>query len=478
VVLLLSKIIKYFKTTRFKTTIWYSLIFLLLEIVIGLIIYGFLKHYMYKELDYSLSKQVDLIYHFVSESNVNLQEFKADSIYSTPDELIYDLIFEVVALNPNNTFVQVSYKNQKVFSSVNLKDNTLQNPDSLEQKSGLYSFSDSLLSNHSVRAAYLNKNNYKIIVAFPTQIINQTLENLTDIYIFIAPVFLLLSLAGGFIISFRALYRIDKITKETNEITAQNLDRIIEGGEYDDEYGRLVNTMNNMIKRIKTSVDYMNQFSISASHELKTPLTILRGEIELALRSEKTPKEYLEILQSNYEETLRLIKIVEHLFYLSKIDNSLVRLNKQKIHLKVFIEEINNRFINLTAEKNIRTIFDFEGNEELKIAADPELLKQIIINLIDNAIKYGNESSDFRITCKTNNDNITYLSFSNFSEVISEKTLPKLFDRFFRIETSRNRGLGGVGLGLAIVKSLVDLHQWKIDVTSNNEGLITFMLII
>lgn len=475
---MLSKTFKYFKTTRFKTTLWYSLIFLLLEIVIGILIYGFLKHNMSKELDYSLTKQADMIYNFVNESKINIQEFKADSIYNTPNDLIYDLIFEVVAFNPNNTFVQVGYKNKTLFSTANLKDNIIKNPDMLMMQSGLYSFSDSLISEHTIRAAYLNKDDYKIIVAFPIQIINQTLENLTDSYILIAPIFLLLSLIGGSVISFRALSRIDKITNETNEITAQNLNKIIEGSEYDDEYGRLVNTMNNMIKRIKTSIDYMNQFSISASHELKTPLTILRGEIELALRSKKTPEQYQEILQSNYEETLRLINIVEHLFYLSKVDNALVRMNKQTFKLKPFIENMINNYSNFAIEKNTKIILDFGSEDELEIKADLELFKQIIINLIDNAIKYGLESSEFKINCTTEKNGKVYLSFSNYSDVFTEETLTKLFDRFFRAESSRNRGLGGVGLGLSIVKSLVDIHQWKIDVKSYADGLITFRLII
>lgn len=475
---MLSKTFKYFKTTRFKTTLWYSLIFLLLEIVIGILIYGFLKHNMSKELDYSLTKQADMIYHFVSESKVNIQEFKADSIYNTPDDLIYDLIFEVVAFNPNNTFVQVGYKNKTLFSTANLKNNIIKDPDRLIMLSGLFSFSDSSLSEHTIRAAYLYKDDYKIIVAFPIQIINQTLESLIDSYIFIAPIFLLLSLIGGSLISFRALSRIDKITNETKEITAQNLNKMIEGSEYNDEYGRLVNTMNNMIKRIKTSIDYMNQFSISASHELKTPLTILRGEIELALKSEKSPKQYQEILQSNYEETLRLINIVEHLFYLSKVDNALVRLNKQTFKVKPFIENIVNSFSNQADEKNIKTILDFNSYDSLEISADAELFKQIIINLIDNAIKYGLESSEFKISCATEKSGKVYLNFSNYSDVIPEETLTKLFDRFFRAESSRNRSLGGVGLGLAIVKSLVDIHQWKIDVKSSVDGLITFRIII
>jgi signal transduction histidine kinase len=473
-----SKIIKYFKTTRFKTTLWYSILFLLLEVVIGISIYSFLKHNLYKELDLSLSKQADMIYHFVSESNVDLQDFKADSIYKSPNELVYDLIFEAVALDPKNIFVQVSYNEKNIFSTANLVENSLKSPDSLELLSGLYSFSDTLLSKHTIRAAYLEKGGYKIIVAFPIQVISQTLESLTDIYILIAPIFFFLSLIGGSVISFRALYRIDKIIKETNEITAQNMSKIIDGGEFDDEYGRLVTTMNKMIQRIKTSIDYMNQFSISASHELKTPLTILRGEIEVALKSKQTPEEYHNILLSNYEETLRLINIIEHLFYLSKLDYSLIKVNKVPTELRSILQDSVKRFSGVAADKNINLILTCDAPDNFLVHVDAELFKQVVINLVDNAIKYGKDNSNVLIKCSSSEDGRGLITIANFSESISDEILPKLFERFYRTDSSRNRELGGIGLGLPIVKSIVDLHKGNISVESREDGYIEFKVII
>ncbi|MGB9665609.1 MAG: hypothetical protein ACPL25_11940, partial [Ignavibacteria bacterium] len=117
---MLMNLEKYFKSTRFKTTLWYSLIFLLLEIVLGTIIYVYINQTMRNELDLSLTKQAESIYKFVKESQVNLFEFEPDSVYSTPDELVYDIIFEALAFNPNNTFVQVSIKDKTVFRTANL----------------------------------------------------------------------------------------------------------------------------------------------------------------------------------------------------------------------------------------------------------------------------------------------------------------------------------------------------------------------
>lgn len=469
---------KYFKTTRFKTTLWYSLIFLLLEIVIGLIIYQYLRQSMYKELDLSLSKQADLIYHFVKESKVNLNNFKPDSLYASPSELIYDLIFEAVVFNPTNTFVQVNYNNKKIFNTANLYDKDIKPIKRKDKETFLYTFSDSSLSENAIRAASLSKDGYEIIVAFPIYVINQTLDSLTNLYIIVAPIFFLLSLAGGSLISFRALSRIDKIIQKTEKITTENLDEVIEGENFDDEYGRLVTTMNKMIRRIKTSIEYMNQFSVSVSHELKTPLTILRGEIELALRSKKTPQEYREILESNYEETLRLINIIERLFYLSKLENSQIRIDKTPTKIKPFLQTIVKSYIRLAEEKNISLILNCEDFDDNIIDIDPDLLRQAISNLIDNAIKFSKENSDVNIICKKTAEGKTAISFINYGEEIPQEALPKLFDRFYRAESSRNRNMGGMGLGLSIVKSIVDLHKAEIKVESNSDGKIIFTITI
>lgn len=473
-----TKFKKYFKSTRFKTTLWYSLVFLLLEIVIGLIIYQYLRQSMYKELDLSLSKQADLIYHFVKESQVNLNDFKPDSLYASPSELIYDLIFEAVVFNPTNTFVQVNYNNKKIFNTANLYDKDIKSIQRKNNETFLYTFSDSSLSKNDIRAASLSKDGYEIIVAFPIYVINQTLDSLTNLYIIVAPIFFLLSLAGGSLISFRALSRIDKIIQKTEKITTENLDEVIEGENFDDEYGRLVTTMNKMIRRIKTSIEYMNQFSVSVSHELKTPLTILRGEIELALKSNKTPQEYREILESNYEETLRLINIIERLFYLSKLENSQIKIEKKPTKIKPFIQTIVKAYIKLAEEKNISFILNCEACDDNIVNIDPDLLRQAISNLIDNAIKFSKENSQVNIICKKTAEEKTAISFINYGEEIPQETLPKLFDRFYRAESSRNRNMGGMGLGLSIVKSIVDLHKAEITVESNSEGKIIFTITI
>jgi signal transduction histidine kinase len=464
----------FFKSTRFKNAIWYSLIFLILEIVIGLVIFLYLRNSLYEQLDLSLTKQCELIYHFVSEKSIDLYEFRPDSIYSSPDELVYDLAFEAVALNPNNTFIQVRFKDKIVFQTENLRGYHTNLIDTSSQNRLIKTFSDIKLSPHEMRAAVLNENGYQIITAFPVVLINDALKSLTDLYIIIAPIFFFISVIGGAFISIKSLSRIDSIIDRTKYITARNLDEKISGDEFKDEYGRLAKTMNEMITRIKKSIDYMNQFSISAAHELKTPLTILRGEIELALRSKITPDEYREVLQSNLDETLRLINIVDKLFFISKTDHALIKINKEKTELNNFIFSAIESMKKIANEKNIK--LNYFNDEKIDAEIDTGLINQVIYNLIENAIKFSDVGQTVEIRLHKTNSDKAIISFTNKGEYIPPELHKNIFERFFRIESSRNRSTGGAGLGLSVVKSIVEMHGGEIEVASTVDGLTTFII--
>jgi len=470
-------IANYVKTTRFKTTLWYTSIFLLLEFVLGILMFIFFRQALFKELDVSLTKQADTIYHLMKESKIDFLNFHPDSLYSSTEEVIYDLIYEAVTLNPNNTFVQISISDKIVFSTANLDYKKIVLPETNIERAEPFTYFDSNLSQHPIRVVSLVKGKYSVIVAFPVILINQTLDKFVRLYILIAPLFLFLSVIGGALISHKSLSRIDKIIQKTDEITTQNLKEIIEGGEFNDEYGRLVKTMNEMIKRIRTSIEYMDQFTISASHELKTPLTILRGEIELALKSNKAPEQYKEILSSNYEETLKLINIINRLFYLSKFDHSLIKINKQEVSVPLLIKETLQPFKDLAKEKSMKLVYNFDKKDDQIIDGDPDLLRQVFVNLIENAIKYSNENSEITVYSETTGDKVR-IKFSNDCEYISPESLSKLFDRFYRDESSRNRGLGGVGLGLSVVKSILNLHNGNISADYSSDGKITFTILL
>ncbi len=469
-----NKAISFLKTTRFKITLWYTGIFLILEVVMGIAIYLYVSNSMNNELNNSLLYQAEMIYTFVKGKNTTLLEFQPNSLYETQEDFIYDLIFDALMINPRNTFIQVKLNDKIIFRTENLGKKEFIFKDKNKPGKEIFNITDKDLAPNRIRVAHIHQDPYDISVAFSTGIINSTLSSLTDIYIIIAPIFFAISFLGGSLISAKSLSKIDKIIKKTEDITTQNLNEIIVGEESEDEYGRLTQKMNDMIRRLRTSIEYMNQFSISASHELKTPLTILRGEIEIALKSKKNPEQYREVLKSNYEETLRLINIVDKLFFISRADNTQIKLNKTKVSLNEFLVEIIKRSESLGKEKNVQIIL--KCNNDFEIEIDTTLMKQAIVNLIENAVKYGEENEPIYVKTERLKNNFVKISVINKGEGISEENLEKIFERFYRSKTSKTAG--GIGLGLSIVKSIVNWHNGEITVKSKLGDQTEFSVII
>ncbi len=470
-----NKLKHFVSSTRFKTTLWYSSLFLILEILLGIFIYFYLYNTLMDNLDLGLKSQAKAILRVVSEKHMDIEHFVPDSIYSSSSDLVWDIIYNEIAFNLRNNFIQINLKNKIIFRTANLNDDVLAFPNK-KAPINLFNFTDTTLSEKPIRCVKLNSDKYKVFVAFPVQSITQTLNSLVHIFVTLAPIFFLVSILGGGIISAKALSRIDAIIKKTEEITALNLGEKIGGEKYSDEYGRLVKKMNEMISRIKTSIEYMNQFSISAAHELKTPLTILRGETEIALKSRKTPEEYIEVLKSNYEETIRLTKIVDNLFFISKIDHSMIEIRKEKVFLDEYLTATVNHLKILGLEKNIN--IEVNSNTNSFVEIDKELMTQALSNLIDNAIKYGEDSNLITIKGENTEPGKVKVSVLNKGEGIPEELIPKIFDRFFRVESSRNRGTGGVGLGLSVVKAIVTWHDAEVYASSSPNGVTEFSIFL
>ncbi|MFA5803117.1 MAG: ATP-binding protein [Melioribacteraceae bacterium] len=464
----------FFTSTRFKITIWYSSLFLFLEVLLGVSIYIYLYHISHVNLDLNLKTQANAILRVVEEKHLDLDTFEPSPVYKSEDELIWDIIYDAVVFNRRNTFIEISTSQKLIYKSANLGQNHLAFP---EKKSSelIFDYKNELLSNDVIRVCQLKGKRFIVIVAYPIEHIAQTLNSLIDIYIMMAPIFLIISIIGGALISTKSLSRIDAIIKKTEEITAQNLSEKIPGGGYFDEYGRLVNKMNEMIQRIKTSLDFMNQFSISAAHELKTPLTILRGEIEIALKSEKTPVHYIEVLKSNYEETIRLIKIIDNLFFISKSDNALITIDKREVELSWFLNSIIQSMGFLGREKNMDLVLD--SMPKICVKFDQDLIKQALSNIIDNALKFGDENTTVLVSAEEINNSIK-ISIINTGPGIPDESLDKIFNRFYRVDVSRTRRTGGVGLGLSVVKSIVTLHNGTVNAESNSDSETTVNILI
>lgn len=275
---------------------------------------------------------------------------------------------------------------------------------------------------------------------------------------------LLFSVGVGFFISKKALKPIDKITIQAKEISVSNLAQRITISGPDDELKRLADTFNDLLERIQYSYERQNQFTLDASHELATPLAVIKGYIDLIDCWGKEQPEVLEEgIQSIKREVKNMTGLLDTLLFLSKSDNDLLSLDYQIFSLQDLIFEVIDETKMLTHDHQI----EHTDTMDVSIRADRGLLKQMLRALIDNSIKYtpagGTIILDYSLLKK-------YISIKieDTGIGIPENELSHIFDRFFRVDKARSRSIGGFGLGLSIVQLIVRSHKGTITATSQH----------
>jgi signal transduction histidine kinase len=235
-----------------------------------------------------------------------------------------------------------------------------------------------------------------------------------------------------------------------------------------------------MISRLDQSFRQIKQFSSDASHELKTPLTILKGEVEVTLRKERPPQEYQQTLKSNLEEINRMSKIVEDLLLLSRAETGEVRLSKEDINLTDILNEVVTQMDRLAKSKGLY-LSTSNHYQDIHIFGDALRIRELFINLIENGIKYTEEGGSIHIILQKENapparsqsdreqgenGEFAKVIISDTGIGIAKEDQERIFSRFFRVDKARSREQGGSGLGLSICKWIVEAHQGEIKVES------------
>jgi two-component system, OmpR family, sensor histidine kinase ArlS len=230
-----------------------------------------------------------------------------------------------------------------------------------------------------------------------------------------------------------------------------------------DELGELSNSIQTLANDLKYLKQERNEFLASISHELRTPLTYINGYADIARRKNLDEKERVQYLDIIREESLRVSSLLKELFDLARLDQNTFSINKEKVNFLKFTNSIYERVLPAFKNKGIHLILDCPEN--LFIAIDPIRFEQVIINLLDNSLKYSKESSTTSIKAIEENGKVQ-ITIEDQGVGIPEIDLPHIFDRLYRVDKSRSRATGGFGLGLAIVKQLVEAHEGEITVES------------
>jgi len=232
-----------------------------------------------------------------------------------------------------------------------------------------------------------------------------------------------------------------------------------------------------MFERLAKSFDAERRFTADASHELMTPLTVVRAEIDVALRNRRSPEEYEEVLAGMREEVGRLTRLADALLVLSREDaqGSRPEVGLGESDLGALAASVANAFRPVAVGAGV--CMDIGELPVMTVAADPERLRPVLINLIDNAIKYTLGGGKVSISGrKTQREAVVEVSDTGIG--IPAPDLPKVFDRFYRVDASRSRSMGGAGLGLSIARTFVERHGGRIEVESESGCGSTFRVIL
>ena len=279
----------------------------------------------------------------------------------------------------------------------------------------------------------------------------------------VLPVVTALAVGGGSLLVKRALLPVDKIAASAERISSHNLSERLPVARTGDELERLSIALNHMIQRLDEAFQYSRQFMADASHELRTPLTVLRGELESVIQEATLAPEWRERLGSALEEVERLASIVEGLFAISRLDAGEAAAEWVKLDLARLTAATADQMSLLAEDKNIQVTC--VTAESVWVEGDRARLKQVVVNLLDNAIKYTLQDGAITLTVSASNSHAV-LEVEDKGIGIPAEALPRVFDRFFRVDKARSRELGGAGLGLSIVKSICTAHHGRVEASS------------
>ncbi len=312
-----------------------------------------------------------------------------------------------------------------------------------------------------------------LMIGADMTLFNSGMEELRQQYLLTVAAGLFLLGGGAWVIAGRALRPVNELSAALKNVHSKGLDQRLDTTGFDRDFKNLVEMFNGMMRRLESGFHQATRFSADASHELKTPLAILQGEIETALQHASDNSAEQKMLGGLLEEIQRLKSIVQKLLLLSQADTGELRLDQAEFSLsdcvENHVEDLSILAEGLKVESNITS--------GLKIKGDVTLMQQVIQNLFSNAVKYNRPDGSIRVSL-TDEEGRKVLTVSNTGTGVPEKDREKVFDRFFRADPSRNKEVEGTGLGLSLSLEIVRAHAGTLELVKSGEDLTEFRMIL
>jgi len=431
-------------TLKFKLLLYYLLVQIVLFIVFGGVTIHMLESSVKEKLETNLKIIIldikdDLIHHHKIKSKISLgAEIEEFDMKPLDIRIVIDGETIQTKAFPHKILIDESLENDKVYFRSNI---------------------DYIWGNLKF---YDDNTSYHLQVITPIQKLVDIFPNLLYIFLLIFPLTLFLAIIMGNILIAKSFRPIENLLNDIEDISAKDLSKRVNRSYSNDEIDMIGYEINNLLQRVENAYSQVSQFTSDASHELKTPLTIIQGELEVLLKETRSEDEYKKSIYCVLDEVSNIRKIIDALILLAKVDEKL-QMNED-IYLDEIIFEVIGDLRVLAEQKKI--LFETNIADPITISGNEKLLKIALKNLVENAIFYSYENSKVIIELKKTNNNFE-LSVIDNGIGMSEETCQNIFDKFYRSDESRSKNTGGFGLGMSIAKKIVDIHNLEIKVKSS-----------
>ena len=440
-----------------RLSLWYVLIFALAQGVFGIGMYVVLRHHLRAIVDDSLRDEMSDLRNVLEGQKPNLEVDK-----------LSEEITEAYSHDHAGEYLQIfTARGEPIYVSDFLTKHPLAR---LSPESGLdkkledrrmegkhFRFLNSAITSHGLV--------FLVQLGIPTGEIHETLGAFSRYLLWLAPAVLLIAAFGGNWLSHRALTPVDALTRTARTINVTNLSRRLEQLDTGDELQRLSETLNEMLARIDSAVQRITEFTADASHELRTPVALIRAEAEVALGRPRSEEEYRSALQQVLNESERMTQLLEQLLSLVRADSGSANLQMTELDFSALARETVESWQKIAASRGLH-LTGVIPPQPLLIHGDSIALRRLLDVLLDNAVKYSSPPGDITLTLEPGDARVALRVRDNGPGVPFDEQ-DKIFERFYRVDKARSRHMGGAGLGLSIAQWIAGQHQGTITVRSS-----------
>lgn len=440
-----------------RLTLWYLGVFALAQLVFGVGMWFILRENLHDVVDGALAGEVEDVRRFLDSQSTNetIARLRAEVTEEYSEEAAGDYL-QIVDADGNWIYRSAALaEHQFPALPPKLLRKTIHN----DLRFGKEPF------RFVSQRVDVNGRAYTVQAGISTREEVETLERFQRYLLMFAPLLLLVAGGVGYGVSGRALSPVDRLTRAARTITGNTLSNRLEPLRTGDELQRLSDTLNEMLARIETSFTRVTEFTADASHELRTPISLIRTEAELALRRSRGEEEYREALRHILLQAERTTTLIEELLSLARADSGRDGLNLQPIDLRGTLQDV------ATGWRAVAGVRGLQFSErileaELRVLGDEAALRRVVNVLLDNAFKYTASPGGTVTLSAEEKDGRAVISVRDSGIGIAEEDQTRIFERFYRVDKTRSREFGGAGLGLAIALWIVQQHRGRIQVES------------